>query len=63
MIGRIGLGVKCSTSLMSVHFSNNPGVTPAVKAFLQVKLKATTPEEDTSGINNGLIEEGANLQA
>ena len=34
MIARIGLGVKCSNSLMAVHFCDNPGVTPAVKAFL-----------------------------
>jgi hypothetical protein len=34
MVCRIGLGAKCSSSLMSIHFSNNPGVTAAVKAFL-----------------------------
>lgn len=28
MIARIGLGVKCSKSMMGVHFSDNPGVTP-----------------------------------
>lgn len=43
MLARIGLGVKCSQSLMSVHFSDNPGVTAALKAYLQVKLKAVPP--------------------
>ena len=40
MLGRIGMGAKCSSSLMSVHFSSNPGVTSALKAFLQVKMRA-----------------------
>ena len=34
MLARIALGVKCSGTLMSAHFSNNPGVTAPVKAFL-----------------------------
>ncbi len=42
IIGRIGVGVKCSKSMMSVHLSDNPGVTAAVKAFLQLKLHAVT---------------------
>jgi hypothetical protein len=52
MIGRIGLGVKCSKSLMGVHFCDNPGVTPAVKAFLQVKFKAGLPKEQNTKITN-----------
>ncbi len=45
MIGRIGLGVKCSKSMMGVHFSDNPGVTPALLALLQVKFKAKIQEK------------------
>ena len=41
MLSRIALGAKNSFSLMAIHFSNNPGVTPAVKAYLQVKLRAS----------------------
>jgi len=44
MIGRIGLGVKCSKSMMGIHFSDNPEITPAM-AFLHVKLRAALPKE------------------
>jgi len=56
IIGRIGVGVKCSKSMMSVHFSDNPGVTPAVKAFLQLKLHAALPKKQLD-ITTSIIEE------
>jgi hypothetical protein len=55
MVGRIGLGVKCSQSMMGVHLSDNPGVTPAVKAFLQVKFRAAVPEEESNILSNAFI--------
>jgi hypothetical protein len=61
MVARIGLGVKCSGSMMSVHLSNNPGVTAPVKAFLQVKFKAAPPEPETV-ISNEIIQQDSNLQ-
>ena len=62
MIGRIGSGVKCSASLMSVHFSDNPGVTIAVKSYLQVRLSAMPPKPPEADITNQWIEEGSNLE-
>jgi hypothetical protein len=61
MIGRIGLGVKCSKTVMAVHFSENPGVTPALKAFLQLKMKAVPPAKNHNTINNVFIEQESNL--
>ncbi len=62
MVGRIGLGVKCSQSMMAVHFTDNPGVTPSIRAFLQVKFKAKVPPEPTQSISNAFIEEEAGLK-
>jgi hypothetical protein len=56
MLGRIGLGIKCSKTVMGVHFSENPGVTPALKAFLQLKMKAVPPHKPHDTINNLFIE-------
>jgi hypothetical protein len=56
MIGRIGLGAKCSKSLMAIHFCDNPGVTAAIKAFLQVKLRAVRQPEPRTDISNYIIE-------
>jgi hypothetical protein len=58
MIGRIGLGVKCSKSLLSVHFSDNPGVTGEVRSFLRYKFKAHLQEENTSGVTTAFIDQG-----
>jgi hypothetical protein len=60
MLARIALGVKCSGTLMSAHFSNNPGVTAPVKAFIQVKIKAVPPQSK-SKITTELIEQDQNL--
>ena len=63
MIGRIGSGVKCSASLMSVHFSDNPGVSIAVKSYLQVRLSAMPPEPPETDITNQWIESGSTLES
>ena len=56
MIARIGLGAKCSKTLMGCHFTGNPGVTAAVKSFLLYKLKAHDPsKEKASVITNEFI--------
>ena len=53
MVARIALGVKCSKSIMGLHLSGNPGVTPDVKSFLIYKMKAYDPlDEKESCINN-----------
>jgi hypothetical protein len=57
MLGRIGLGIKCSKTVMGVHFSENPGVTPSLKAFLQLKMKALQPQKPHDTINNLFIEQ------
>lgn len=56
MLGRIGLGIKCSKTIMAVHFSENPGVTPALKAFLQLKMKAVPSQKQNPHMNNLIIE-------
>lgn len=61
MVGRIGLGVKCSKSVMGVHFTDNPGVTPAVMALLQMKFKANPQKQPAVKITNAFVEEGCNL--
>jgi hypothetical protein len=48
--------------MMAVHFTDNPGVTPSIKAFLQVKFKAKVPTEPTHNISNAFIEEEAGLK-
>jgi hypothetical protein len=62
MMARIGVGIKCSSSLMAVHLSNNPGVTSAVKAFLQVKLKAAPPPPSETKISNHFMETDSKLK-
>jgi hypothetical protein len=51
MIARICLGAKCSKTLMGIHFSGNPGVTPAVKDFLTYKMKARKPQNQSEITN------------
>jgi hypothetical protein len=61
MIGRIGMGAKCSSSLMGIHFTDNPGVNAAVKAFLQVKMRAATYPERKINISNKSVEKDSKL--
>ena len=48
MISRIALGVKCSKAMVGIHFTDNPGVSLAVKTYLNVKMKCARKEEELS---------------
>jgi hypothetical protein len=52
MLTRIALGVKCSKAMLGIHFSDNPGVTLAVKLYLNNRMKCNMFEIDIKNLNN-----------
>lgn len=38
--------------MLGVHFSDNPGVTLAVKVYLNIRMKCNMFEEDIKSLNN-----------
>ena len=51
MIARICLGVKCSTSLVGAHFTDNPGVTQVLKDYLKNRMKCLVPVLPEEALN------------
>ena len=45
MIARIALGAKCSKACVSVHFSDNPGVSLALKTYLNGRMKCALEKD------------------
>jgi hypothetical protein len=46
MIARIALGAKCSKAMVGIHFTDNPGVSVAVKTYLNIKMKCARNEAE-----------------
>jgi hypothetical protein len=58
MIARIALGAKCSKAMVGIHFTDNPGVSLALKTYLNIKMKCA---KDVNELNQFDLPEGIGM--